>query len=316
MEVLNKRSDINQLHKKLVGQGLVQDSKFWEFIRYRLEDDDPVKAQASVKRKEVKRGFPTSWEDPTSTTAESSGTGHRFVLTAARRNKIFAQHPNIELAFKDNVPKKMTGEEFWEKYSKSRYFHSSRGGTATEADKLFALYDAQAPMQIEEELRNRKAGLTTTLDLEKADDHRIVHVQNVHQEGSSNIKNDMYLPKLQQLNRHGKLVLDSNASSKPSDIAWSADEDDLRHPLPDLEEDREPPMIPLKIKNRMLFFEGLGAQSSTSAPSVRKHGLEEMSDRVSSWRPDLERFAKPIPASMTIYKEVFGLSDSAKLNSR
>mmetsp|Transcript_11135 Transcript_11135/g.16079 ORF Transcript_11135/g.16079 Transcript_11135/m.16079 type:complete len:247 (-) Transcript_11135:1359-2099(-) len=246
MEVLNKRPHINQQHKKLV------------------EDDDPVKAQASVKRQEVKRGFPTGLEGPTSSNAESSGTGHRFILTAATRNKIFAQHPNIELAFRDNVPKKMTGEEFWEKYSKSRYFHSSRGGTATEADKLFALYDAKAPMKIAEQLWDRKAGLTTTLNLEKADDHRIAHVQNVHQEGSSNIENDMYLPKLQQLNRHGKLVLDSNASSKPSDIAWSADEDELQHPLPDLEEDRNPPVIPLKIKNRMLFFEGLGAQSSTA----------------------------------------------------
>eukprot|EP00188_Purpureofilum_apyrenoidigerum_P000532 Plantae.Rhodophyta-Purpureofilum_apyrenoidigerum.ctg12353.p1 GENE.Plantae.Rhodophyta-Purpureofilum_apyrenoidigerum.ctg12353~~Plantae.Rhodophyta-Purpureofilum_apyrenoidigerum.ctg12353.p1 ORF type:complete len:464 (+),score=82.35 Plantae.Rhodophyta-Purpureofilum_apyrenoidigerum.ctg12353:117-1508(+) len=302
-DILKGSEEARQLYERLVEGGLVSDAHFWKFFSMKFSRSSLSKAD--YRPLDMKRGVPTTREDEA---IESGTTEATFKLTPAKRNQIFLQYPEVRLAYRANVPQKMDERQFWEKYSRSRYFHKT--GTATEADKLFAQYEKQAAEAIESELKARKAGLDLSLNLDRVDDHRIAHVKDLHEEGSFNLKNNMYLPKLKNLNRHGKLVLDSNAATESNRAFWKGDADDIEHPMPDLEEPEALHMQSLTLSNRAMFFKGIGQHTSINDPADRKRSfdaaqLSRVDRGLNSWKPDLSAYVKYLPSANDVYDELF-----------
>jgi len=303
-DILKSSEEARQLYERLVEGGLTSDAHFWKFIHLKLNKSSLERTD--YRPSDIKRGVPTTREDE----AIESGTAEpTFKLTPAKRNQIFLQYPEVRLAYKANVPQKMDERQFWEKYSRSRYFHKT--GTATEADKLFAQYEKQAAEAIESEFKARKAGLDLSLNLDRVDDHRVAHIKDLHEEGSSNLKNNMYLPKLKNLNRHGKLVLDSNAATDSNKVFWKGDLDEINHPMPDLEEAEELHMQSLTLSNKTVFFQGIGQQAELNNPANRKRRFDtteisRVERSLTSWTPDLTAYGKPLLAAMDVYNELFG----------
>lgn len=307
-DLLKNNATVAELHRRLVAGGLVSDADFWKYNAMRMARNQNLAVNTAG---EVKKGIPSVW-DPELPPEDSSGV-LTVRLTPAMKNRIFVQHPEVELAYRANVPKKMKDKSFWEQFAKSRYFHKGRSGTATEADKLFAKYEDKASEALEQEMKQRSNGLNIALDLNRVDDHRVVHVRDVHEEGGSMLKHDMYLPKLKHFNRHGKLVLDSNASTDAAQVNWKVDADEAAHPIPDLEEDVLPKLVPLTLSNKSAFFEGIGSTGNAikAEPTigVQPKDLERLVREFESWEPDLTKYQRVIPAAIQIQTELFQQRD-------
>lgn len=219
-------SRLAALFKDLVGGGVIDEATFWA----RREEPKAVDRAAAVSN--------DLWAEP-----EAVDDKLRYKLTTQKMDYIFRMYPAVKRAYDDNVPRKLTAEQFWVKYFQSRYYARDKGaavnaarreGGIEDGDDLFARYDR------EEESRDKP--VRRGVDLAKTQADRDIREDDEPPEDDE-FDGGPLAPRpefvVHKLNNHGDLVVHDLEKAQPDYQAVET---------PDLTTDLDKPKDPILTK--------------------------------------------------------------------
>ncbi|KAM1248579.1 hypothetical protein ACFX2I_044575 [Malus domestica] len=176
MKLLQEDSELQKLHMQFVISGVLTESEFWATRKKLLDGESHTKP----------------------------------------KQRIFALKPAVHQAFLELVPSKMTAKDFWTKYFRAEFLHSTKNAAAIAAE---AAEDEELAIFLkEDEILAREAHqkirqVDPTLDMEadQGDDYTHLPDHGIFRDGSKDItelQNEQYRRTLSQdLNRQGAVVL-------------------------------------------------------------------------------------------------------------
>ncbi|XP_048437670.1 general transcription and DNA repair factor IIH subunit TFB1-3-like isoform X3 [Pyrus x bretschneideri] len=225
MKLLQEDSELQNLHMQFVISGVLTESEFWATrkVRYRNEDrflimfgklcllflfnGKPIHSKLldgdSRTKPKQRVGFKNSMILDTKPTSDG---------------RIFALKPAVHQAFLELVPSKMTAKDFWTKYFRAEFLHSTKNAAAIAAE---AAEDEELAIFLKEdeilarEARQKIRRVDPTLDMEADQGDDYTHLPNqdhgIFRDGGKDItelQNEQYRRTLSQdLNRQGAVVL-------------------------------------------------------------------------------------------------------------
>lgn len=319
------RKEVQKLHKTLVGGHVVSDDEFWSAMRWRYKDNGEPRGRGGIElgddddeNDELKMtgvcGVPSEAFEPNASddvsanvSLNSNGAGSERKLgwasnipTAAERHLVFMEKPAVGRAYRAKVLNNgaMTEAQFWNLFVSSslagrrvgRMTKSDTTRTA-EADAMFAPFEVEekkmAPMEVAERARH----LDRDLDLDRADDHRGIHVSDMQRkrggDGTSAADESSGLRLMRMVNRHGDLLLKEGGIG-----GWVGDSVAKVRPLEDLQEEAETEFSSIGVQNRTGVVD-----AQRVADAVLPNVTDGMAGRIRQWDPDVSRFRHPIPGS-------------------
>lgn len=331
---LMAHKEVRKLHAQLVGGNVISDEDFWAAMRWRYKDNGEPRGRGGLDMDEVDdnqdiemtgvRGVPSdAFIAEDGGPGQDSGFGPSGNATAkwtsnmptpAQRHLVFMEKPAVARAFNEKVKKgNMDEAQFWILFVSSslagrrigRMTKSDTTRTA-EADAMFAPFEAAEKRLAPQEAAERARMLAHELDLEHADDHRGVHIQDNHRtegdaprgvkrsrdaaaEGSSGLR------LMRLVNRHGELVLHEGGVG-----GWVAERIDKVRPLEDLEFSTEKSFSKLGVK-------GFTSRSTNEDEQIIHVDLEScraMSAGIAQWTPNVDRFQSSVPGSDSRLEEL------------
>ncbi|CAJ2629279.1 general transcription and DNA repair factor IIH subunit TFB1-1-like [Trifolium pratense] len=221
IKLLQENSKLQKLHKELVASGKLTESEFWATKKKLLDQDESRKLKQRI-------GFKNSLIFDTKPTSDGRINQVKFQLTPEIKYQIFALKPAVHQAFLNFVPSKMSEVDFWNKYFKAEYIHSTKNTIAAAAeaaeDEDLAVFLKDDEI-LENEARKKVRRVDPTLDMEadQGDDYTHLPDHGIFRDGSketSEAQNTLYRRTLlQDLNRQSEVVLEG----KTLDI-------DMEHP--------------------------------------------------------------------------------------
>ncbi|KAG4919481.1 hypothetical protein JHK85_057762 [Glycine max] len=131
--------------------------------------------------------------------------------------KIFALKPAVHQAFLNFVPRKMNEVDFWNKYFKAEYLHSTKNAVAAAAEAaededLAVFLKDDEILEIEARKKVRRVDPTLDMEADQGDDYTHLPDHGIFRDGSKDIseaQNSLYKRTLlQDLNRQGAVVLE------------------------------------------------------------------------------------------------------------
>ncbi|KAK2457333.1 BSD domain (BTF2 transcription factor, Synapse-associated protein and DOS2-like protein) [Trifolium repens] len=222
IKLLQENSKLQKLHKELVASGKITESEFWATKKKLLDQDESRKLKQRI-------GFKNSLIFDTKPTSDGRINQVKFQLTPEIKYQIFSLKPAVHQAFLNWVnTKKMSEVDFWNKYFKAEYIHSTKNTIAAAAeaaeDEDLAVFLKDDEI-LENEARKKVRRVDPTLDMEadQGDDYTHLPDHGIFRDGSketSEAQNTLYRRTLlQDLNRQSEVVLEG----KTLDI-------DMEHP--------------------------------------------------------------------------------------
>lgn len=324
---LMAHKEVRKLHVQLVGGNVVSDEDFWAAMRWRYKDNGEPRGRSGLEGTDDadegnsiemtgERGVPSdAFAVEDGAAGQASGLGApgdatakwtSNVPTPAQRHLVFMEKPAVARAYKEKVKGgNMDDKQFWMLFVSSslagrRIGRMTKSDTArtAEADAMFAPFEAAEKRLGEKEAAEQARKLAHELDLDHADDHRGVHVQDTHREDSgvsrgikrgrdtaADASSGLRLMRL--VNRHGKLVMDEGGVG-----GWIAEGIDKVRPLEDLVIDEEKPFSKLGVR---------GVSGLTGAGDQNIHVDIDLccafSSKLSQWNVDVERFRSVVAGS-------------------
>ncbi|KAI7734797.1 hypothetical protein M8C21_005463 [Ambrosia artemisiifolia] len=282
MKLLQEDSVLQKFHKQFVSGDVLSETEFWA-TRKKLLD-----ANASIKSKQM---VGLKGEMIYNVKPSSDGQSNRvtFNLTPEMIYQIFAEKPAVRQAYLDSVPNKMTEKEFWTKYWRAQYLHSTKNIVAAAAeaaeDEELAVFLKQDDI-LASETRHKIRKVDPTLDMEadEGDDYTHIPGHGLANENSKDELEAQYEPLkrsfLQDVNRHAAVVLEGRTIDVEAGDTRSVAEalarsklklakeasDGNAHPewleritrmaeIEDLQAPRDPPVAPLCIKDPRDYFD-------------------------------------------------------------
>ncbi|KAM5574434.1 general transcription and DNA repair factor IIH subunit TFB1-1 [Rosa sericea] len=277
MKLMQEDSELQKLHKQFVGSGVLTESEFWATRKKLLDGDSRKKSKQRV-------GFKSSMILDIKPMTDGRMNKVTFNLTDEIKYQIFALKPAVHQAYIDLVPSKMTEKDFWNKYFRAEYLHSTKNVVAAAAE---AAEDEELAIFLKEdeilarEARQKIQQVDPTLDMEadQGDDYIHLPDHGIFRDGNKDItelQNDQYRRTLSQdLNRQGAVVLQGRnldvdpedprtiaealmrSRQEPSDSAVQERLDRLTRmtEIDDLRESHDHPVAPLCIKDPRDYFD-------------------------------------------------------------
>ncbi|CAN4097143.1 unnamed protein product [Withania somnifera] len=208
IKLLQENSELQKLHRQLVIGGILSEAEFWAARKKLLEQSENKKPKQRVALK----------NDMWSVKPLSDGQTNRvtFNLTPEVIHQIFAEKPAVRQAYLNFVPGKMSEKEFWTKYSRAEYLHSTKNIVAAAAeaaeDEELAVFLKQDDM-LASEARKKIRRVDPTLDMEadEGDDYMHLPDHGLPQGETKEILEPQYEPFKrsfsQYLNQHAAVVL-------------------------------------------------------------------------------------------------------------
>ncbi|XP_076934265.1 general transcription and DNA repair factor IIH subunit TFB1-1-like [Bidens hawaiensis] len=283
IKLLQSDSELQQLHKQFVIGGVLSETEFWATRKKLLEVNASRKAKQRVGLKS---------EMIFNVKPSSDGQSNRvtFNLTPEMIHQIFAEKPAVRQAYLSFVPNKMTEKDFWTKYWRAQYLHSTKNivaaaAEAAEDEELAVFLKQDAILASETRQKIRKVDPTLDMEADEGDDY--THIPG-HGLANEDIKDELeaqYEPYkrsfLQDINRHAAVVLEGRtidaetrdtrsvaealASSKRVELAKEASDVNTHQErldrvtrmaeIEDLQAPRDPPVAPLCIKDPRDYFD-------------------------------------------------------------
>ncbi|XP_075513850.1 general transcription and DNA repair factor IIH subunit TFB1-1-like isoform X1 [Primulina tabacum] len=208
IKLLQENSELQRLHKQFVIGGILTEAEFWATRKKLLELDDNRRPKQWVALKNE------MW----TIKPLSDGQSNRvtFNLTPEIIHQIFAEKPAVRQAYLNFVPNKMTEKEFWTKYSRAEYFHSTRNVIAAAAeaalDEELAVFLKQDKMLVDEARRKiRRVDPTVDMEADKGDDYIHLPDRGLLNDDTKDVLDAQYEPYRrsfsQNLNQHAAVVL-------------------------------------------------------------------------------------------------------------
>ncbi|XP_073148270.1 general transcription and DNA repair factor IIH subunit TFB1-1-like isoform X3 [Henckelia pumila] len=208
IKLLQENSELQRLHKQFVIEGILTEAEFWATRKKLLEQNDNRRPKQWVALKNE------MW----TVKPLSDGQSNRvtFNLTPEIIHQIFAEKPAVRQAYLNFVPNKMTEKEFWTKYSRAEYFHSTRNVVAAAAeaalDEELAVFLKQDKMLVDEARRKiRRVDPTVDIEADKGDDYIHLPDRGLLNDDTKDVLDAQYEPYRrsfsQNLNQHAAVVL-------------------------------------------------------------------------------------------------------------
>ncbi|XP_048437675.1 general transcription and DNA repair factor IIH subunit TFB1-1-like isoform X8 [Pyrus x bretschneideri] len=209
MKLLQEDSELQNLHMQFVISGVLTESEFWATRKKLLDGDSRTKPKQRV-------GFKNSMILDTKPTSDGRMNKVTFNFTPEIKYQIFALKPAVHQAFLELVPSKMTAKDFWTKYFRAEFLHSTKNAAAIAAE---AAEDEELAIFLKEdeilarEARQKIRRVDPTLDMEadQGDDYTHLPDHGIFRDGGKDItelQNEQYRRTLSQdLNRQGAVVL-------------------------------------------------------------------------------------------------------------
>ncbi|DBA04425.1 TPA: hypothetical protein N0F65_010021 [Lagenidium giganteum] len=234
---------LKRQHTEMVNQGLISEEDFWATRRHLIANE------ASKRQKTGK----TSAILTDLTSDNDSGGVVKYNLNAEVIHQIFIQYPAVHLAYKAQVPDKLTETEFWGAFFKSKYFHRDRKAGH---EDMFTKYEDK-----EKELKgpsiDPRGIVDPLIDLTAtAEDNALHHAKRPTKEDAQSIT-------IAKFNRHGAYVLDPTHAGKlqaNTETIKKArptfhDSIDDAIVLDDLKGKQDPPHYPLTLGDESRYFQ-------------------------------------------------------------
>lgn len=208
IKLLQEDSDLQKLHRQFVIGGILSEAEFWATRKKLLGHDYSGRPKQRVALK----------NDMWSAKPLSDGQSNRvtFNLTPEIIHQIFAEKPAVREAYLSFVPTKMTEKEFWTKYSRAEYLHSTKNVVAAAAeaaeDEELAVFLKQDDMLVNEARRKiRRVDPTIDMEADEGDDYMHLMDHGLPRDESNLVMEPQYEPYKrsfsQNLNQHGAVVL-------------------------------------------------------------------------------------------------------------
>lgn len=143
-----------------------------------------------------------------------------FNLTPEIILQIFAEKPAVHRAFLSYVPNKISERDFWTKYFRAEYLHSTKNSIAAAAeaaeDEELAIFLKQDDILASEARRKiRRVDPTLDMEADEGDDYTHLPDHGIFRDGSKEMtesQNELYRRTLSQdINRHAAVVLEGRA---------------------------------------------------------------------------------------------------------
>ncbi|KAF7145356.1 hypothetical protein RHSIM_Rhsim04G0009500 [Rhododendron simsii] len=289
IKLLQEDSELQKLHKQFVLGGVLTEAEFWA-TRKKLLDGDTSR----VTRQRA--GFKSALLSDVKPSADGRSNRVTFNLTPEIIHQIFAEKPAVHRAYLKFVPNKMTEKDFWTKYCRAEYLHSTKNAVAAAAE---AAEDEELAVFLKHddvwasEARHKIRRVDPTLDMEADEGDDYIHLPDhgMSRDGSDNATDsqyDEYRRSLSQvLNRHGAVVLEGRsidvelgdtrsvaealARSKQVELANGASDGMVNQErlerisqlaeIEDLQASRDLPLAPLFIKDPREYFDSQQANA-------------------------------------------------------
>ncbi|KAI3686158.1 hypothetical protein L1987_79831 [Smallanthus sonchifolius] len=298
IKLLQEDSELQKLHKQFVIGGVLSETEFWATRKKLLDVNASRKAKQRVGLKS---------EMIFNVKPSSDGQSNRvtFNLTPEMIHQIFAEKPAVQQAYLNFVPNKMTEKDFWTKYWRAQYLHSTKNivaaaAEAAEDEELAVFLKQDAILASETRRKIRKVDPTLDMEADEGDDY--THIPG-HGLASEDIKDELeaqYEPYkrsfLQDINRHAAVVLEGRtidvetgdtrsvaealASSKRVELAKEASDGNAHQErldrvirmaeIEDLQAPRDPPVAPLCIKDPRDYFDSQQVNALNHLPGTRQ----------------------------------------------
>ncbi|KAD4386328.1 hypothetical protein E3N88_26497 [Mikania micrantha] len=304
IKLLQEDSELQKLHKQFVIGGVLSETEFWA-TRKKLLD-----VNASRKTKQ-RVGLKSDMIFNVKPSSDGQSNRVTFNLTPEMIHQIFAEKPAVRQAYLSFVPTRMTEKDFWTKYWRAQYLHSTKNivaaaAEAAEDDELAVFLKQDAILASETRQKIRKVDPTLDMEADVGDDY--THIPG-HGLANEDIKDELeaqYEPFkrsfLQDINRHAAVVLEGRtidvetgdtrsvaealASSKRVELAKEASDGNASHQerldritrmaeIEDLQAPRDPPVAPLCIKDPRDYFDSqqVNTLNQLSGPRQMKSRL-------------------------------------------
>ncbi|KAG7098746.1 hypothetical protein E1B28_000656 [Marasmius oreades] len=251
--VLLGNPDLAALHRELVIGGHITETEFWEGREHLL--------LAQVASEGQKKGKPGQLVDPRPETVE--GGEVKIRITPQLVHDIFDEYPVVARAYNDNVPSKLSEEEFWKRYFQSKLFNAHRASIRSSAtqhvvkdDSVFDNYLEKDDDELEPR-KHRDVDLDLYIDLGAThEDHgatgneKDITMQAGRQKGA--------LPLIRKFNEHSERLLSSALGEGPAAKRRRTETEDRYQPieLEDLNNSESSSGIVLEMQDRQRYFEG------------------------------------------------------------
>ncbi|GMH21897.1 hypothetical protein Nepgr_023740 [Nepenthes gracilis] len=283
INLLREDSELQKLHQQFVIGGILTEAEFWATRKKLLDGDNNRMVRQHV-------GFKSAMISDIRPQADGWTNKVTFNLTPEIIHQIFAEKPAVHQAFLNYVPSKMSEKDFWTKYCRAEYLHSTKNSVAAAAeaaeDEELAVFLKQDDI-LAREARQKIRKVDPTLDMEadQGDDYTHMPDHGIPRDGNKEISDSQYdqykRNLLQDLNRHAAVVLQGRgiddvdladprsvaealASSKKIELATEAQYTNSNQAelvriskiteIKDLQAPRELPLAPLSIKDPRDYF--------------------------------------------------------------
>ncbi|KAK3009631.1 hypothetical protein RJ639_015170 [Escallonia herrerae] len=282
-------SELQKLHKQFVIGDILSETEFWA-TRMKLLDD-----KASRKPKQ-RVGLKSDMIFNVKPSSDGQSNRVTFNLTPEIIHQIFAEKPAVRQAYLTFVPSKMTEKDFWTKYWRAEYLHSTKNIVAAAAeaaeDEELAVFLKQDDILANEARRKiRRVDPTLDMEADEGDDYTHLPDHGLPRDGSKDVMDSQYEQYrrsfLQDLNRHAAVVLEGRAidvesgdtrsvaealaRSKQVELANEASDGNVNQErldrisrmaeIEDLQAPRDHPVAPLSIKDPRDYFDSQQANA-------------------------------------------------------
>ncbi|KAL5577746.1 hypothetical protein UlMin_019445 [Ulmus minor] len=294
IKLLREDSELQKLHKQFVLGGILTESEFWATRKKLLDGDSSRKFKQRV-------GFKNTMILDTKPMTDGRTNKVTFNLTPEIKYQIFVLKPAVHQAFLKLVPNKMTEKDFWTKYFRAEYLHSTKNAVAAAAeaaeDEELAIFLKDDDV-LAREARQKIRRVDPTLDMEAdiGDDYSHLPDHGIFRDGSKEIQESQiehYKRTLSQdLNRQGAVVLEGRTVDvdleDPRRVAEALvrsrqepDKDDTQERLDrlsrmteieDLQAPHDQPFAPLCIKDPRDYFDQQQANALKTLDATRNRG--------------------------------------------
>ncbi|KAK4789355.1 hypothetical protein SAY86_020674 [Trapa natans] len=289
IKLLREDSELQKLHKQLVIGGILTEAEFWATRKRLLEREYGNKRKQRV-------GFKSAMISDIKPATDGRTNRVTFSLTPEIILQIFAEKPAVHQAFLSFVPNKMTEMDFWTKYFRAEYLHSTKNAIAAAAeaaeDEELAIFLKHDDILAEEARRKiRRVDPTVNIEADQGDDYTHLPDHGIfcdEAKETSEPQYELYKRTLaHDINRHAAVVLEGRsvevelegtktvaealarskqAEAANEDSAANADQEWLKRlsrltEIEDLQAPHNHPVAPLCIKDPRDYFDSQQANA-------------------------------------------------------
>ncbi|KAK8995236.1 hypothetical protein V6N11_069679 [Hibiscus sabdariffa] len=207
IKLLQEDSELQELHKQFVLSGVLK-LNFGQHGR-----------EASKKTKQW-LGFKSAMISDIKSSTDGRTNKVTFNLTPEIILQIFAEKPAVHRAFLSYVPNKISERNFWTKYFRAEYLHSTKNSIAAAAeaaeDEELAVFLKQDDILASEaRMKIRRVDPTLDMEADEGDDYTHLPDHGIFRDGNKELtesQSDLYKRTLSQdINRHAAVVLEGRA---------------------------------------------------------------------------------------------------------